>query len=80
MIELPEVAGDVWIFQAGTAHNSRGELVTAGGRVAAVTAIAESLYDAAEHSRAVAEEISFKGKQLRRDIAWRELTRGARIT
>jgi phosphoribosylamine--glycine ligase len=79
-IELPEVADDVWIFHAGTTLNSAGKLVTAGGRIAAVTAVAESLYDAADRSRTAAEEISFKGKQLRRDIAWRELTRGARIT
>jgi phosphoribosylamine---glycine ligase len=68
------------IFHAGTARNSAGDLVTAGGRVLAVTAVAEQLSDAAEQSRAVAEAVSFKGKQLRGDIAWRELTRGARIT
>jgi len=71
---------DVHIFHAGTALNSSGELVTAGGRVLAVTAVADELLEAADRSRAYAEEVSFKGKQLRGDIAWRELTRGARIT
>jgi phosphoribosylamine--glycine ligase len=80
VIRLPEVDDDVHIFHAGTALDSGGDLVTAGGRVVAVTAVAETLHDAADRSRAVAEEVSFKGKQLRRDIAWRELTRGARIT
>jgi phosphoribosylamine---glycine ligase len=80
VIELPDVPAGVNIFHAGTARNSSGELVTAGGRVLAVTAVAEQLSDAAEQSRAVAEAVSFKGKQLRGDIAWRELTRGARIT
>jgi phosphoribosylamine--glycine ligase len=80
VIELPEAPDGVNIFHAGTARNPSGDLVTAGGRVLAVTAVAEQLSDAAEQSRAVAEEVSFKGKQLRGDIAWRELTRGARIT
>ena len=80
VIRLPEPEENVHIFHAGTALNSAGELVTAGGRVLAVTAVAEELLEAADRSRAYAEEVSFKGKQLRRDIAWRELTRGARIT
>jgi len=77
---LPEPAEDVHVFHAGTALNSSGALVTAGGRVLAVTAVAEGLPEAADRSRAYAEEISFKGKQLRGDIGWRELTRGARVT
>src|SRR4051812_8172497 len=80
VIELPETPEGVTIFHAGTALNSSGDLVTAGGRVLAVTAVAAELSDAAEQSRTVAESVSFKGKQLRGDIAWRELTRGARIT
>ncbi|MGH7652451.1 MAG: phosphoribosylamine--glycine ligase [Gemmatimonadaceae bacterium] len=79
-IGLPEPADDVCVFQAGTALDSVGNLVSAGGRVLAVTAVAETLFDAAERSRAYAEEVSLKGKQLRRDIGWRELTRGVRIS
>jgi phosphoribosylamine-glycine ligase len=48
--------------------------------VLAITAVAGGLLEAAEQSREYAEEVSFKGKQLRGDIGWRELTRGARIT
>ena len=80
VIRLPEPPDDVHVFHAGTALNSAGELVTAGGRVLAVTAVAEGLLEAAERSREYAEQVSFKGKQLRGDIGWRELTRGARIT
>jgi phosphoribosylamine--glycine ligase len=80
LIRLPEPPGDVHVFHAGTALNSSGELVTAGGRVLAITALAEGLFEAAEQSREYAEQVSFKGKQLRGDIGWRELTRGARIT
>lgn len=81
VIELPPCEKGVEIFHAGTARDPRtNELVTAGGRVLAVTAVASSLIEAAELSRSHAEQVSFKGKQLRRDIGWREVMRGARIT
>jgi phosphoribosylamine---glycine ligase len=80
VIDIPAPEPGVEIFHAGTARNPGGDLVTAGGRVLAITAVAPDLNEAAEQSLAFAERVSFKGKQLRRDIAWRELTRGARIT
>lgn len=81
VIHLPPMEEGVQIFHSGTARDPvTNELVTAGGRVLAVTAVASGLYEAAELSRTHAEQVSFKGKQLRRDIAWRELTRGARVT
>src|ERR1700741_134987 len=81
VIQLPPMEEGVEIFHSGTARDpATNELVTAGGRVLAVTAVATGLYEAAELSRTHAEQVSFKGKQLRRDIAWRELTRSARIT
>jgi phosphoribosylamine--glycine ligase len=79
-VRLPKPPDDVHVFHAGTALNSAGDLVTTGGRVLAITAVAEELLQAAERSREYAEEVSLKGKQLRGDIGWRELTRGARIT
>jgi phosphoribosylamine--glycine ligase len=81
VIRLPPPSEGVEIFHAGTARDgSTNELVTAGGRVLAVTAVASSLFEASELSRSHAEEVSFSGKQLRHDIGWRELTRCARIT
>lgn len=80
VIHLPAPETGVEIFHAGTARSAGGELVTAGGRVLAITAVATEIPEAAEHSREFAERVSFKGKQLRSDIGWRELTRGARIT
>lgn len=80
VIRLPASEPGIEIFQAGTANNAQGELVTAAGRVLAITAVAPDLLEAAERSGEFAERVSFKGKQLRRDIGWRELTRGARIT
>jgi phosphoribosylamine--glycine ligase len=80
-IQLPPPEEGVEVFHAGTALNPlTNELVTAGGRVLAVTAVASTLIEAAELSRSHAEQVSFKGKQLRRDIGWREVMRGARIT
>ena len=80
-IQLPPPEKGVEVFHAGTALNPwTNELVTAGGRVLSVTAVAPSLIEAAEMSRSHAEQVSFKGKQLRRDIGWREVTRGARTT
>ena len=80
-IQLPPPEEGVEIFHAGTALNPwTNELVTAGGRVLSVTAVAPTLIEAAELSRSHAEQVSFKGKQLRRDIGWREVTRGARTT
>ena len=80
VIRLPAPETGIEIFHAGTARNPGGELITAGGRVLAITAVAPNLIDAAERSGEFAERVSFKGKQLRRDIGWRELTRGARVT
>jgi len=81
VIQLPAAEEGVVVFHAGTAIDpATNQLVTAGGRVLAVTAVASGLLEAAEVSRNHAERVSFKGKQLRRDIGWRELTRGARVT
>jgi phosphoribosylamine--glycine ligase len=65
---------DLLLFHAGT-KRAGDRVLTAGGRVLAVTAIAPTLQQAAERSRAAAEAIVFDGKQYRRDIGWRELAR-----
>jgi len=80
VIELPPREEGVHVFQAGTASNAAGELIVAGGRVFAVTAIGPTLADAQRESARVAGAIEFEGKQLRRDIGWRELERSAGAT
>lgn len=81
VIRLPAPEGHVQVFHAGTTlDSSTSELLTAGGRVLGITAVAPTLMEAAERSLAYGEQVSFKGKQLRRDIGWRELTRGARAS
>lgn len=74
-----EEADDLIVFHAGTRRED-GRLVTSGGRVMAVTAIAPSMAEAAERSREAAEAIAFEGKQFRRDIGYRELERHARAS
>jgi len=77
-ITLPSSAGaDVHVFHAGTARASNGRLVTAGGRVFAVTAVADTLAGAQRSSVRTASAIEFAGSQYRADIAWRELERHA---
>lgn len=65
---LDEVkADDLIVFHAGTAKKD-GELVTNGGRVLGVTAVAENLDKAIEKSYAAVEKIHFKDAHYRHDI------------
>jgi phosphoribosylamine--glycine ligase len=78
-IHMPAHPGDIKVFHAGTKRGAAsGELLTAGGRVLSITGVAPSLEEAAADSREYAERVSFEGKQMRRDIGWRELERHAR--
>ncbi len=65
----------VTVYHAGTALTADGTLVTNGGRVLAVTAVAESFAAAQAMSRDAAAAIRFEGKQFRRDIGWRVVGR-----
>jgi phosphoribosylamine--glycine ligase len=62
----------VRVYHAGTTARG-GETLTAGGRVLAVTGVAESLSGAHERAYRAAASIAFEGKQLRSDIAHRAL-------
>ena len=57
------------IFHAGTAVNADGELITAGGRVLAVTAVAPTFEQAKDRVYEACDKINFEGKQYRQDIA-----------
>jgi len=69
---LPE---GVSIIHAGTAKNAAGQIVTAGGRVLGVTALAPSLADAAGRAYAACAAIQCASKYYRRDIGARQLNR-----
>ncbi|TDW81229.1 MULTISPECIES: phosphoribosylamine--glycine ligase [Kribbella] len=59
---------DVRVFHAGTALNDE-ELVTAGGRVLAVSAVGKDLAEARQRAYAAVGQIRIKGSQHRTDIA-----------
>jgi phosphoribosylamine--glycine ligase len=67
------VPNDVVVFHSGTRLQEDGKLVTAGGRVLAVTAAGVDLKDALNKVYAGLEEFKFSGMQFRRDIGWRAL-------
>jgi phosphoribosylamine--glycine ligase len=75
-IDEAEALPGVQVFHAGTARAGDG-LVTAGGRVLAVSALGADFAEARRRAYEAAERIDFEGKQLRTDIALRaEQARG----
>lgn len=68
---LDQAAQDpgVTIFHAGTAIQD-GQVVSAGGRVLAVTALADTLQEACDKAYAALGKIHFDGIYYRRDIAY----------
>lgn len=75
-ISIPDdlESDDCIVFHAGT-RNEDGRLITAGGRVLAVTALAPTFLAAADASEAAAARIEFGGAFHRKDIGWRERLR-----
>ena len=70
---LDRSADGITIFHSGTKRD--GEIiVTAGGRVLGVTALASDLAAAREKAYAAVEGIAFEGRQFRRDIAVKGLS------
>jgi phosphoribosylamine--glycine ligase len=63
---------NVVVFHSGTAIKD-GQLVTAGGRVLAITSMAPDLRAALDLAYAELAKISFEGMQFRRDIGHRAL-------
>ncbi len=73
-IEAAERVEGVTVFHAGTS-SSGGGLVASGGRVLAVTAVAESFANARARAYRAVDAIDFADGFHRRDIGWRELER-----
>ena len=59
---------DTIVFHAGTALNDKGETVTAGGRVLALTSYGRTRAEALALSMKAAEQIQWEGKYYRHDI------------
>jgi phosphoribosylamine--glycine ligase / phosphoribosylformylglycinamidine cyclo-ligase len=62
---------DSWIFHAGTAIGPEGHLLTAGGRVIAVTATAPDLKSAVSQAYEAMTSVNFPQMHFRKDIAYR---------
>ena len=63
----------VEVFHAGTKKLPDGSLVTNGGRVLGLTAVADTLREAVETAYSAAEKIGFEDMHYRRDIGARAL-------
>ena len=74
-IERAEELEGVTVYHAGTALAEDGSLVTAGGRVLDVTAVAPSFEEARAQAYAACELIDFEGKTYRSDIGMRAIKR-----
>lgn len=59
---------DSIVFHAGTKQDSNNQLRTSGGRVMAVTSLANDILSAAKQSVINADKIEFEGKYFRKDI------------
>lgn len=71
---LDDVLENVCVFHAGTAEQD-GKVVTSGGRVLGVTAIADDLQSAIARAYEQVEKIDFEKKQFRTDIGKKGLDR-----
>jgi len=67
-IDLPLQGTRSLVFHAGTSLDEAGTLRTAGGRVLAITALAETLPEALQQAYADCAALGFEGKYFRRDI------------
>ncbi len=76
VIHLPaNVPDGVTLYHAGTVRRADGQVVTAGGRVLGVTALAATLKAAADAAYRVCDEVNCSSKYFRRDIGARQLHR-----
>ena len=69
LITNTEAVQDSLLFHAGTKED-KGELLTNGGRVIAVTSYGNTMQEALEISNKNAEIVDFEGKNYRKDIGF----------
>jgi len=68
-VEVANSLDGVTVFHVGTARDDNGVLVTAGGRVLAVTGTGATIAEARERAYQGVETIRFEGMHFRTDIA-----------
>ena len=69
---LPKDLNDVMVFHAGTTEKD-GQILTSGGRVLCVTALADSVKQAQQKAYQAAIPVVFEGMQMRQDIGYRAI-------
>ena len=67
--QLASAIEGVTVFHAGTALDDEGRFVTAGGRVLAITGVANTMGEARDRAYAGASLVTFEGRVMRHDIA-----------
>lgn len=67
-LETFEGKDDEIVFHAGTKFDENGRIVTSGGRVLAVTALAPTLREARDKAYRAVERVHFQNKYMRHDI------------
>ena len=72
-ITLPDCPDGCQIYVAGARQDENGRLLSAGGRVLGVTAVAPTLQNAVEQAYALADRVDFANGFCRRDIGQRAL-------
>ena len=67
-LETFEGRDDEFVFHAGTRFDEEGRIVTNGGRVLAVTALAPTLREARDKAYGAVERVHFANRYMRHDI------------
>lgn len=67
-ISLPQNLNNQYILHAGTKQNNQGQLVSNGGRVLNIIAIANSFTEARKKAYELNEKINFPNRQFRNDL------------
>ena len=73
-VDNPDTGPDIKVFHAGTANNN-GKIVTSGGRVLCVTALGNTVAEAASKAYSQVGKISWDGAFYRKDIGYRAIAR-----
>jgi phosphoribosylamine--glycine ligase len=67
-LEFVTMVPDTAVFQASTARNSQGELISGGGRTLSVVALGETAAESRHSAYKLVDMIQIRGRRIRRDI------------
>jgi len=67
-LEFITMVADATVFQASTARNEQGELVSGGGRTLSVVALGETAAESRHSAYKLVDMIQLRGRRVRRDI------------